>query len=198
MGKSNIIEARQGQCLVQLARQTICERLRRPVDRQRAESLALALRAPVFQEKRGVFVTLHEHGQLRGCIGSLSSYRAIVDGVRENAINAAFNDYRFGPVTEDELDHLEIEVSILTEPRLLEYDGAEQLLSLLRPGVDGVIIRRGGASATFLPQVWEQLPEPADFLSHLCRKAGLLPDEWRGGRLEVETYQVQYFTEIQT
>ena len=192
-GKSDEIGTAQGQYLVQLARQTIGERLRQPVDRQQAELLAEALRAPAFQEKRGVFVTLHEHGQLRGCIGSLSAYRSIVDGVRENAINAAFNDYRFGPVTAEELADLEIEVSILTEPQPLAYDGAEQLLARLRPGVDGVIIRRGGASATFLPQVWEQLPEPADFLGHLCRKAGLSPEEWRRGGLEVQTYQVRYF-----
>ncbi len=195
MEKSNKIGAAQGQHLVQLARQTISERLRQPVDRLQAENLAQALRASVFQEKRGVFVTLHKHGQLRGCIGSLSGYRSIVDGVRENAINAAFNDYRFGPVTAEELADLEIEVSILTEPQPLQYDGAEQLLTSLRPGMDGVIIHRGGASATFLPQVWEQLPEPADFLSHLCRKAGLSPQDWRQGGLEVQIYQVQYFAE---
>jgi len=195
MEKSDKIGDVQGQYLVQLARQTISERLRRPVDRQQAVNLDQALRLPVFQEKRGVFVTLHEKGQLRGCIGSLSGYRSIVDGVRENSINAAFNDYRFGPVTDDELAILEIEVSILTEPRTLEYEGADQLLARLRPGVDGVIIRQGGASATFLPQVWEQLPEPADFLNHLCRKAGLSPQEWRRGGLEVQTYQVQYFVE---
>jgi AmmeMemoRadiSam system protein A len=195
MGKSKKIEAAQGQYLVKLARQTIREQLGQPVDSRLTEVLARALTDQVFQEKRGVFVTLHKHGQLRGCIGSLTGSRAIVDGVRENAVNAAFNDYRFRPVSGDEVEDLEIEVSILTKPQHLDYGGADDLLARLHPGVDGVIVRLGGFSATFLPQVWEQLPEPAAFLNHLCQKAGLAPQEWRRGQLEVQTYQVQYFTE---
>lgn len=185
----------QGRNLVKLARQTISERLGRPVERAAAEKLAGELDTPAYQEKRGVFVTLHKEGRLRGCIGSLTGHRPIAEGVREHALNAAFNDHRFRPVTADELAALDIEVSILSEPLPLSYRDGADLPIRLRPGVDGVIIRLGGASATFLPQVWEQLPDPEAFLTHLCQKAGLSAQEWRQGRLEVLTYQVRYFAE---
>lgn len=195
MKNTGELSPEQGQQLVKLARMTIGERLGRPDARAAAEKLAGTLAAPACQEKRGVFVTLHKHGQLRGCIGSLTGYRSIVEGVREHALNAAFNDGRFRPVTAEELAALEIEVSILTEPAPLAYRDGADLLARLRPGVDGVIIRLGGHSATFLPQVWEQLPDPEAFLAHLCQKAGLAAQEWRQGRLEVLTYQVRYFAE---
>lgn len=185
----------QGQNLVKLARQTISERLGRPVEQAAAEKLAGELAAPAYREKRGVFVTLHKEGRLRGCIGSLTGHRPIAEGIREHALNAAFNDHRFRPVTVDELAALDIEVSILSEPLPLSYRDGADLPIRLRPGVDGVIIRLGGASATFLPQVWEQLPDPEAFLTHLCQKAGLSAQEWRQGRLEVLTYQVRYFAE---
>ena len=98
-------------------------------------------------------------------------------------------------MTDTELDQTEIEVSILTEPRPLEYRNGQDLTRKLRINVDGVIIRQGHASATFLPQVWEQLPRPEKFLSHLCLKAGLPSDAWKNPELEVLTYQVQYFEE---
>ena len=144
---------------------------------------------------RGTFVTLTIKGELRGCIGSLEGREPIVDGVRHNAVNAAFHDPRFRPLGRQELDKVTIEVSILSEPQPLAYTDGEDLLGRLRPGTDGVIIRKGYASATFLPQVWEQLPDKEEFLTHLCLKAGLAPDAWRRGDLEVLTYQVQYFEE---
>jgi AmmeMemoRadiSam system protein A len=159
------------------------------------DAMAVSLREPIFHEKRGVFVTLHCKGQLRGCIGSLGGATTIVQGAMDNAVNAAFNDFRFEPVTAAELDGIEVEVSILSEPRPLAYASVADLVSGLRPGVDGVIIKKGGASATFLPQVWQQLPDVADFLSHLCRKAGLAADAWQQCDLEVITYQVQCFAE---
>ena len=115
--------------------------------------------------------------------------------MRRNAINAAFHDPRFPPLSERELEKVDIEVSILTEPQPLEYADGEDLLTKLRVNVDGVIIRKGHASATFLPQVWEQLPDPEDFLEHLCMKAGLSSNAWRNTKLDVLTYQVQYFEE---
>ncbi|MGB3647302.1 MAG: AmmeMemoRadiSam system protein A, partial [Desulfobulbales bacterium] len=115
--------------------------------------------------------------------------------IRRNAINAAFNDPRFPPLTGPELEQAEIEVSILTNPQDLEYSDGKDLLTKLRPSIDGAIISKGMARATFLPQVWEQLPRTEDFLSHLCRKAGLSPDEWEKGELGVSIYQVQYFHE---
>jgi len=115
--------------------------------------------------------------------------------VKRNAINAAFNDYRFSPLTAKEFAKVEIEISILSEPEPLEYKDSNDLIKKLRPNVDGVIIRKGYASATFLPQVWEQLIRPEDFLSHLCAKAGLPSDSWKNSKLEVLTYNVQYFEE---
>jgi AmmeMemoRadiSam system protein A len=118
-----------------------------------------------------------------------------LDGVKRNAVNAAFHDPRFPSLSAAELERTEIEVSILTEPLPLEYRDWRDLVQKLRVNADGVIIRKGHTSATFLPQVWEQLPQPEDFLAHLCLKAGLLRDAWKSSELEVLTYQVQYFEE---
>jgi AmmeMemoRadiSam system protein A/AmmeMemoRadiSam system protein B len=181
----------QGQILVKLARQTIEERLGKRSIKVDPDSM----RDPVFKEKRGTFVTLTINKQLRGCIGNLDSTNSIVDGIERNAINAAFRDPRFPALEADELDRVDIEVSILTEPQPLEYRDSKDLLSKLRVNVDGVILRKGSASATFLPQVWEQLPQPEKFLSHLCSKAGLPADTWRKGNLDILTYQVQCFEE---
>ncbi len=182
-----------GQTLVRLARQIISKKLGQDTDE--TSSLEPALKDDVFQARCGTFVTLHIDGQLRGCIGSLTSSESIIEGVKSNAINAAFKDFRFTPLTVDELKKVDIEVSVLTEPKPLEVKDSNDLLSKLRPNIDGVIIRKGGASATFLPQVWEQLPGPKEFLSHLCQKAGLRANAWKDPDLNVMTYQVQYFEE---
>lgn len=183
----------QGQALVRLARRTIMERL----GQQTAGDETGNLTDSSFQEMRGTFVTLTIKDQLRGCIGSLDTTESILEGVRRNAVNAAFNDPRFSPLKADDLDQVDIEVSILTEPKPLEYQDSADLLSKLRVNVDGVILRKGSASSTFLPQVWEQLPQPEKFLSHLCEKASLPGDAWENEKekLEVLTYQVQYFEE---
>jgi AmmeMemoRadiSam system protein A len=149
-----------------------------------------------LREPRACFVTLHTRdGELRGCTGTLTARRPLAHEVSYIAIQTAFHDPRFRPLTVEELDRVTIEVSVLTEPQPLNYEDAADLVAKLRPNVDGVILRKGYASATFLPQVWEQLPKPEAFLSHLCLKAGLSADAWRKGRLEVQTYQVQYFEE---
>jgi AmmeMemoRadiSam system protein A len=185
----------QGRMLVKLARHTISKSLGAKGDDSELDDSAPALQNDCFKLHCGTFVTLKIGGQLRGCIGNLTANESVLDGVRRNAINAAFHDPRFSPLSKDELDRTEIEVSILTEPKPLEYRNGQDLIQKLRANVDGVIIRKGYASATFLPQVWEQLPDPDDFLSHLCRKAGLPPDAWISSKLEVLTYQVQYFEE---
>jgi AmmeMemoRadiSam system protein B/AmmeMemoRadiSam system protein A len=185
----------QGQVLVKLARHTIMEKLGRTVSAAEADTANSASTKEGFQAHCGTFVTLKIKGQLRGCIGNLTSNETIWDGVRRNAVNAAFHDPRFSPLTDKELDQTEIEVSILTEPRLLDYSNGEELIQKLKVHSDGVIIRKGHASATFLPQVWEQLPQPDKFLSHLCMKAGLPSNAWQDQELEVLTYQVQYFEE---
>lgn len=188
---SRNLSQHQGQTLIKLARQTISQKVGRISDKIDPDSL----RDLDFQESRGTFVTLTIDGQLRGCIGSLETTESILEGVRHNAVNAAFSDPRFPKLEAEELDKIEIEVSILTDPQPLEYRDGKDLLSKLRPHVDGVILSKGSASATFLPQVWKQLPQPDKFLSHLCRKAGLPANEWEKGELEILTYQVQYFEE---
>jgi AmmeMemoRadiSam system protein A len=184
----------QGQKLLRLARGTIAARL----GVSDASSKIIPdneLADPAFQEQRGTFVTLKIRNQLRGCMGCLTPSETILEGIKRNAINAAFNDPRFPPLTTPELEEAEIEVSILTTPQELQYSDGSDLLKKLRPNIDGAIISQGMARATFLPQVWEQLPRTEDFLSHLCRKAGLSPDEWKKGELGVSIYQVQYFHE---
>jgi AmmeMemoRadiSam system protein B/AmmeMemoRadiSam system protein A len=185
-----------GRSLLKLARHTLLKRFgRQPAADPDEGSLEAALCAPSLQRRCGTFVTLKLKGQLRGCIGNLSGSESIVEGVRQNAVNAAFHDPRFSPLTESELERVEIEVSVLSAPAPLAYTDGGDLLCKLKPNRDGVIIRKGYASATFLPQVWEQLPRPEDFLSHLCLKAGLARDAWKTEPLEVSTYQVQYFEE---
>jgi MEMO1 family protein len=183
----------QGQVLVKLARQTIMEKLGMDVPGSVSQDLVSALGDDCFDLHYGTFVTLKIKGQLRGCIGSLTSTETVAEGVRRNALNAAFHDPRFSPLTLDELDRITVEVSILTEPQPLSFRGGQDLINKLRPHVDGVIVRKGYARATFLPQVWDQLPLPEDFLSHLCMKAGLSSHAWKDSDLEVLTYQVQYF-----
>ena len=191
---STHLTEKQGRTLIGLARETIAARL--GISAAGAgEILAQELSDPLFQEQRGTFVTLKIKDQLRGCMGCLTPSETILEGIQRNAINAAFNDPRFPPLTGPELEEAEIEISILTNPRQLEYDTGRDLIKKLRPNIDGVIIGKGLARATFLPQVWEQLPRVEDFLCHLCRKAGLSPEEWRKGELDVSIYGVQYFHE---
>jgi uncharacterized protein len=148
-----------------------------------------------LREKGASFITLTIHGQLRGCIGALEPYQPLVKDVREHAIAAALEDPRFPPVREDELSRIQIEVSRLTRPTPLEYKDAADLLSKLRPHVDGVILRDGFRRATFLPQVWEKIPDPAEFMNNLCYKMGESDNTWRIKHLEVLVYQVEEFHE---
>lgn len=150
---------------------------------------------PCFAEPAATFVTLKIGGQLRGCIGSLEPADPLWESVRQNALNAAFRDTRFMPLTENELDSVHIDISILTDAGTLEYTDADDLVRKLRPGVDGVILRYGRSGATFLPQVWEQLPTPSLFLGQLCRKAGLTESCWKEGHPEIQIYQVQCIAE---
>ena len=173
----------------------MAERLGLPVSKSEIDELNTELADSCFDRPCGTFVTLKTEEQLRGCIGSLTSTEPLAAGICRNAINAAFQDPRFKPLTAQELGKVEIEVSILTEPQPLRYNDGKELLEKLRPHIDGVIIRLDQASATFLPQVWEQLPQPQEFLTQLCLKAGLASDAWQNSKLEVSTYQVQYFEE---
>jgi AmmeMemoRadiSam system protein A len=189
------LTTQQGMALVALARQTLAHHFNPSSTSPAAQDLERQLADPAFQARCGTFVTLKINNQLRGCIGSLTADASIVAGVRDNALNAAFRDPRFSPLTHAELDGVHIEVSVLSAPVELDYGDADDLLAKLKPGIDGVILKKGLASATFLPQVWDQLPRPEAFLSNLCMKAGLTPDRWRRGDLAIQIYRVQYFEE---
>lgn len=177
--------------LLRLAR----EAMESGVRGQKYPPLDQALLTPSLREEGSSFVTLTVRGQLRGCIGSLEPYQPLAEDVREHAVAAALQDPRFPPVQEAELNGITIEISRLTRPVPLEYSDAEDLLTKLRPQVDGVILRDGLHRATFLPQVWEKICDPVEFLDNLCYKMGTNPDLWRRKHMEVLTYQVEEFHE---
>ncbi|MDD2724924.1 MAG: AmmeMemoRadiSam system protein A [Methylovulum sp.] len=129
-------------------------------------------------EIRATFVTLQKHQQLRGCIGMLQAVRPLAEDIAENAFSAAFKDPRFPPLQTDELDSLEIHLSILTPAEPIAFTSEQDLLDKLQPDIDGLILEEGYRRGTFLPAVWESLPEPRQFLRHLKQKAGLPANYW--------------------
>jgi AmmeMemoRadiSam system protein A len=180
-------------CLLQIARQA----LEQAVDQSKPAAHMVQSSSVRLQEPGASFVTLTVNGSLRGCIGALEPYQPLIDDVREHAMAAATQDYRFPPVTPQELAGIRIEVSRLTQPVPLEYSDAEDLLKKIRPQIDGVVIRDGIRRATFLPQVWEKIADPAEFLEHLCLKLGAAPDLWQQKHLDILVYQVEEFRETQ-
>lgn len=149
--------------------------------------VTLMLRGEQPSTKRG---TSREPGwRLRGCIGHLQAIQSLYKDIIENSVNAAFEDPRFPALSENEFDYIKIEVSVLTDPIDLPFSDSKDLLKKLHVGKDGLIIRKGYNSATFLPSVWEELPKKEEFLSHLCRKAGLASDAWKGPGLVVQRYE---------
>ncbi|HMA51625.1 MAG TPA: AmmeMemoRadiSam system protein A, partial [Magnetospirillaceae bacterium] len=158
--------------LLALARQAIERRLS---DRRPPLELPLL---PELQEKGASFVTLHKDGHLRGCIGSPVAWRPLAEDVADNAVRAAFSDPRFPPMGADEMFRVKLSLSLLTTPEPMQFADEADLLSQLRPGIDGLIIEDQGRHALFLPAVWAQLPDAVDFLGHLKHKAGLPEDHW--------------------
>ncbi|MDD2521483.1 MAG: AmmeMemoRadiSam system protein A [Anaerolineaceae bacterium] len=146
-------------------------------------------------ERGASFVTLTLDGRLRGCIGTLEAYQPLYLDVQKRAVQAACKDPRFTPVTPDELPRVKIEVSRLSTPQPVEYNHPDELLTLITPGKDGVIISEGYRRATFLPQVWDELPDTKQFLSQLCRKMGCSSSFWEHEKLDVEIYRVEEFSE---
>ena len=128
---------------------------------------------PEFNKLKATFVTLTLDRQLRGCIGSLIAHRSLLDDLIYNAKAAAFDDPRFYPLSSEEFSRVHIEVSLLSEPERITYENSDDLKSKITIGEDGIILQKGSRKATFLPQVWEQLPTFELFFSHLCQKAGL-------------------------
>jgi len=160
----------RGRILLAIARESLGEAFGR--------RLTVAHPEPWLDDPGATFVTLHLAGSLRGCVGSIRAYRPLREDVRANARSAAFSDTRFPPLERGELDDVDLEVSLLSEPEPLDANSEAEVFCTLRPGVDGVILECGDCRGTFLPQVWEQLPQPRDFLAQLKRKSGLPPAFW--------------------
>lgn len=166
-----------------LAKQAILDGLNKT---QSIDTKALLEKYPPLAQQRATFVTLNLDGRLRGCIGSLVAHRTLLDDLIHNAQSAAFEDPRFYPLSPEEFKKVVIEISLLSPPEPLLYDSIEDLKSKVSVGIDGIILQKEGKKATFLPQVWEQLPTFEHFFSQLCQKAGLgahclehHPDIWR-------------------
>ena len=147
-----------------------------------------------LQEAGACFVTLTQHGQLRGCIGSLQAHRSLLADLKSNAVAAAMHDPRFAPLTLAELRQTEIEVSLLSRLQPLHFASEADALAQLRPGIDGVVFEFERYRSTFLPQVWEQLPTATEFMAHLKHKAGLTPEFWAKG-VRLSRYTVSKWTE---
>lgn len=186
--------ADKGKTLLSIARAAIAETLGLP----HASIEQLAQDKPWLQEKAACFVTLTQNGQLRGCIGTLEAHRSLLEDVIHNASAAAFYDTRFSPLGRDELDITEIEVSLLSTMQPLKFSSEQDALAQLRPGIDGVLLESGLHRGTFLPQVWQQLPDKKDFMTHLKNKAGLASDFWSDNiklyRYTVTKYKESDFT----
>ena len=189
--EDRFLSAAEKKLLLRIARQAVQEVVCNETGLQvRLEELPERLRIP-----RAAFVTLTRKGDLRGCIGGLEACQPLVLDVIEHAMAAARDDYRFYPVMPEEFDEIRIEISCLTPPRLLNYQGGEDLVAKLRPGIDGLVLTDGFRRATFLPQVWEKLPEVEQFLGHLCLKMGVRADAWKSGKLKALVYEVEEFAE---
>ncbi len=178
--------------ILQLAREAIIYYLDNNLELVKEE---VNVSSDKLKQKQSCFVTLTINGELRGCVGHLEATEPLYRDVIENAVGAAFRDNRFEPLRKDELEKIAIEVSVLSSPQVLEYKNVRELLARLRPEIDGVIIEKGEAGATYLPQVWEELKTPEEFLSSLCLKAGLEEEEWEKGTLKVLTYTVEIIEE---
>ncbi len=176
----------QGEILLPIARAAISQALNVP--RTADES------APWLAERAACFVTLTQQGELRGCIGTLEAHRTLLDDVKSNAVSAAFHDPRFAPLRAYELPGTRVEVSVLSAPEPMSFRDEADALAQLRPHEDGIVLEYGLRRSTFLPQVWEQLPEADAFLARLKQKAGLLPHFWADG-IRLSRYSVQKWKE---
>ena len=183
-------DSREQEFLLKLARRTLDSYYENGTEAWVNESEL----TPRLRKVQGCFVTLNENNQLRGCIGHILPQKPLYECVMENALSAALRDPRFQPVSKEEIKYIEIDISVLTVPKKLGYKDASDLLEKLTPLQDGVILKYGWNSATYLPQVWEQIPDKEEFLSSLCVKAGSPSDCWKNN-LEISLYQAQVFKE---
>lgn len=176
----------RGHTLLPIARAAISTALGYP--QQAAED------APWLQASGASFITLTQHGRLRGCIGTLEARRSLLQDVKANAVAAALNDPRFLPLTLIELEHTEVELSLLSPMQAMRFDDEAHALSQLEPGVHGVVFAYRHYRSTFLPQVWEQLPDKHDFMAQLKRKAGLAAGFWAED-VQLHSYTVSKWRE---
>ena len=178
----------QGETLLAVARNAIATRLGEP-GVSHADH-------PWLHDPAATFVTLTQEGALRGCIGSLEPHRTLLEDVSANAVAAATRDTRFSPLQASELGRTRIEVSLLSATQPIAFDSEAHALELLRPGEDGLVLQYGQQRGTFLPQVWEQLPQARDFLTALKHKAGLPADFWDAD-MQLSRYTVQKWKEAE-
>jgi AmmeMemoRadiSam system protein A len=179
--------------VLQMAR----NRLRQSATGEPEPAITADTLTPALQQDAACFVTLTENGALRGCIlDSFDAHEPLYENVLRNVVLAATRDTRFSPVRPSEVDLITIEISVLDRPRPLHFSSPEDLVARLVPGTDGVILHTRYGTSTYLPQVWDVLPDPAEFLSSLCEKQGAPADCWRNDpKIEVETYRVFHFSE---
>lgn len=187
--KTGGVPPEAGKTLLRLARDTIAGALGLPAEFAAVPDWA--------QQPGATFVTLTESQGLRGCIGSLQAHRPIAEDLRANALAAAFEDPRFPPLSVSEWSQVRVEVSLLSSLQPMHFDSEESLLAQIEPHRHGLVLTYGARRGTFLPQVWEQLPQPREFLRALKRKAGLPADFW-AGEMEVHWYTVEKWREEQT
>ena len=195
MGRSacNELPAADRQQLLKIAREAITSGMQSG----RAPGVELTKLPPSLLTHRGAFVTLTIEQRLRGCVGSLVGHRPLAQSVSDAAHSAAFRDHRFAPLDRYELESTRIEISVLSPMEPVHVTDRDHLLKQLVPGVDGLVLRDGSRSATFLPKVWEQLPSPEEFLAQLLRKAGLPEEHW-SKTLYFERYVTTCFGETST
>ncbi len=187
MDYQDVLTVEQGDSLVRLARLA----LESDIGERTVMPPPVDIR---LQKKGATFVTITKDGALRGCIGTASAHSPLAEDVRENAIRAAKMDPRFPPVSREELDRIRVEVSVLTPPVLLTCPPGERP-ARIRPRIDGLLLTSGASRGLLLPQVWERIPRPEEFLRALCQKASLPSNEWRRSSTELYTFQVQAFIE---
>ena len=188
--RATTLDADQRSTLIGVARQSIESGLHhgRPL------TVDPAAYHPDLGARRASFVTLHRHGELRGCIGHLEAVQSLVADVAENAYAAAFRDPRFSPLDAAEWPQVEVSLSVLSTPEPIRFSDEADLIRQLRPGEDGLILQEGSKRGTFLPSVWESLNDPVEFLVQLKRKAGLTAGYW-SNRVEVARYHTESFSE---
>lgn len=191
---NNTETTNKGQVLLDIARTSISQALIETSSMSELATQDTWLQDSWLQNKGACFVTLMQQDQLRGCIGTLEAHRSLLDDVTANARAAAFNDTRFSPLSSHELDNTQIEVSLLSAIQAMSFSSEQEALAQLRPGVDGIVFEYGSYRSTFLPQVWQQLPNSKEFIAQLKHKAGLSPDFW-ADQVKLSRYSVSKWKE---